>query len=300
MVLPTDHEERIARARLCLEGLSLGDAFGERFFVNPAIVDGLIEERALPGAAVWRWTDDTAMALSVVAELAAHGEIDRDSLAARFAASHRRDPARGYGPGAHRILDDISAGFSWDVAARGPFGGEGSMGNGSAMRSAPIGGYFSDDPALAAGMAALSADPTHAHPDGRAGAIAVAVAGALAASTTLSGDAFLARVVELTPEGPTRAGLERAVSLEHGLDARSVAARLGSGQKVLCSDTVPFSLWCASRNLDDYEAALWATVSGLGDRDTTCAIVGGIVALRLGEHALPAVWLAHREPLPAR
>jgi ADP-ribosylglycohydrolase len=60
---------------------------------------------------------------------------------------------------------------------------------------------------------------------------------------------------------------------------------------------VPFSLWCASRHLDRYEEALWATVSGLGDRDTTCAIVGGIVALRVGAEGLPRDWLARREPL---
>jgi len=34
--------------------------------------------------------------------------------------------------------------------------------------------------------------------------------------------------------------------------------------------------------------------------DTTCAIVGGIVALSAGREALPAVWLGTREPLPRR
>jgi ADP-ribosylglycohydrolase len=50
------------------------------------------------------------------------------------------------------------------------------------------------------------------------------------------------------------------------------------GGRVLAENTVPFALWCADRNLDALEEALWATVSGLGDRVTTCAIVGGIVA----------------------
>ena len=35
---------------------------------------------------------------------------------------------------------------------------------------------------------------------------------------------------------------------------------------------------------------------GLGDVDTTCAIVGGIVALSAEE--IPTLWLKHREPLP--
>jgi len=43
---------------------------------------------------------------------------------------------------------------------------------------------------------------------------------------------------------------------------------------------------------------MWATVSALGDRDTTCAIVGGIVACYTGVVGIPPDWLAAREPLP--
>ena len=71
-------------------------------------------------------------------------------------------------------------------------------------------------------------------------------------------------------------------------------AALGNGTGVSCQDTVPFCLWCAGTHLDSYEEALWLTVAGLGDRDTTCAIVGGIVALR---SEIPTAWLAAREPL---
>ena len=52
---------------------------------------------------------------------------------------------------------------------------------------------------------------------------------------------------------------------------------------------MPFALWCAARHIDNYEEALWATVSGLGDRDTTCAIVGGVVTLATGRRAILAV-----------
>ncbi len=62
------------------------------------------------------------------------------------------------------------------------------------------------------------------------------------------------------------------------------------------SDTVPFTMWCAARHLHDYEQAMWTTVSGLGDRDTTCAIIGGIVALS-PLATIPATWQAAREPL---
>ena len=50
--------------------------------------------------------------------------------------------------------------------------------------------------------------------------------------------------------------------------------------------------------MENTPEALWTTLSGLGDRDTTCAIVGGIVACRTGVEGIPAEWLAAREPLP--
>ena len=62
---------------------------------------------------------------------------------------------------------------------------------------------------------------------------------------------------------------------------------LGTGHDISAQDTCPFALWCAGGHLDSYEEALWLTVSGLGDRDTTCAMVGGIVALSAGVDSIP-------------
>jgi ADP-ribosylglycohydrolase len=71
--------------------------------------------------------------------------------------------------------------------------------------------------------------------------------------------------------------------------------RLGTGNEVSAQDTVPFCLWSAAYHLENFEDALWWTARGLGDCDTTCAIVGGIVALSAPE--IPALWLERREPL---
>ena len=43
MTTPTT---RLERAHIALEGLSVGDAFGERFFLHPNIVEGLLAQRA--------------------------------------------------------------------------------------------------------------------------------------------------------------------------------------------------------------------------------------------------------------
>lgn len=57
------------RAILSLEGFALGDAFGEAFFVgNDVAAAAHIERRELPSGS-WRWTDDTAMAIPVAADV---------------------------------------------------------------------------------------------------------------------------------------------------------------------------------------------------------------------------------------
>lgn len=57
----TINDVRLDRAHVALEGLSVGDAFGERFFVHPDVAGRLIAERALP-VPPWSYTDDTEMA----------------------------------------------------------------------------------------------------------------------------------------------------------------------------------------------------------------------------------------------
>jgi ADP-ribosylglycohydrolase len=58
-------------------------------------------------------------------------------------------------------------------------------------------------------------------------------------------------------------------------------------------------LWVVAHHADSYAGALWTVASALGDIDTTCAIVGGIVALRTGLAGIPPAWRAAREPLPS-
>ena len=70
----------------------------------------------------------------------------------------------------------------------------------------------------------------------------------------------------------------------------------GTGFQVSAQDTVPFCLWIVSHHLNNYEEALWTTAKGMGDCDTTCAIVGGIVSLSAKE--IPKIWLERRESLP--
>ena len=285
---------RLQRARGSLVGLSVGDAFGQTFFRGDAAA--AVGSRQL-SPSPWRWTDDTAMALGIVQMLQECGGIECDRLAEIFATNFSHEPWRGYGPGTAQLLEAVRHGADWRQQSEAAFGGSGSMGNGAAMRVAPLGAYFADDVAAVVDQARASAVVTHAHPEGVAGAVAVATAAAVAASGGTARD-VLAEALRCTPDSETRDGIRRASELPAHTDAVGAARALGSGWEILATDTVPFCLWCVFRNLDDYESALWLTAAGLGDRDTTSAIVGGIVGAGVGEEAIPGHWLRACEPLP--
>ncbi|GAB3876937.1 ADP-ribosylglycohydrolase family protein [Kibdelosporangium lantanae] len=275
-----------------LDGLSVGDALGAQFFMVGRSIPDLMADR--PPAGPWEWTDDTEMACGLVAELREHGTVDQDRLAASFA--DRCEPYRGYGAGAVTILHRIRKGMPWRESAGVAFDGKGSCGNGAAMRVAPLGAYFADDIVAVVKQARLSAEVTHLHPEGVAGAVAVAVAAALAVRTpSVPPTEFLATISEVVPGGQTGKMIKRARRLL-GKSVEEAAYELGNGSRVTAQDTVPFTLWVAATYLGDYPGAIKACVRAGGDVDTTCAIVGGIVAAGAGQ--VPTAWLSAREPLP--
>ena len=242
------------------------------------------------------------MALSIYESLRVAKGIDQDRLARSFA--ERYEGSRGYGPAMHRLLGQIRAGHDWATASRGQFSGQGSYGNGAAMRVAPIGAFFADDLDAVIEHAARSAVVTHGHPEGVAGAIATAVAAAYAWRSRVEGTTpgvgkFLDLILPSVPDSIVRERLYHAQSLDPEASIRLGSAALGNGSEISAQDTVPFALWCAGRHLGDFQEAMWWTVAGLGDRDTTCAIVGGIVALHVGAAGFPHEWRLFREPLPA-
>jgi len=294
--MPT-HEERLALARLSLDGLSIGDAFGDRFFIHADMAQTLIRSRAFPKEP-WAFTDDTNMALSIYENLHLHQDIEQDSLSKSFAEHYAAD--RGYGPAMHRLLSRIGEGESWRDVAPNLFDGQGSYGNGGAMRVAPVGAYFFDNLETVVEQARKSAEITHAHEEGIAGAIAVAVAAAVVLDLRHNeGDTttFFDRVLAHVPESEVKSRIKRARDIRSKV-VDHVIGMIGNGYKITAQDTVPYALWCVAQHMDNFDDALWLTASGLGDVDTNCAIVGGIVSLYVGEAGIAHYWHEKRESLP--
>lgn len=313
-------QQRLSRAQRSLEGLSVGDAFGEQYFMSfemaaryaesgeiagppydftDTFIQKLIDRRELPTSPPWRWTDDTALAIEIVANLSRFGEINQDELARGFSRRYRLDPRRGYGGAMHSLLP-VLAFEPWRAAASSLFNGSGSFGNGAAMRVAPIGAYFADDLDACVRSAVRSAEVTHSHPEGVAGAIGVTLAAAwawrLQGEKMPIGADFLDLILPLLPDSEVKKRTMQARDFPDDVTGEEAADILGAGFDISAQDTVPFVLWCAAQHPDHFEEALWLTVSGLGDRDTTCAMVGGIVA---APGVIPDAWLSAREPLPS-
>lgn len=254
---------RLRRALDSLRGLAVGDAFGACWAADSAVMTS-----PLP-TGPWLWTDDTEMACSIVDVLARFGRIDQDALATSFVTHY--DIYRRYGPGTNRILRLLRAGRG---SGRGHGATEPPCGSPRSARTS-----FADDIDRVIAAATASAEVTHTLPDGIAGAIAVAVAAATAA-TYSSTEEWLDHVIEHTPDGTVRRGIRYAAKLLTSTDPHLAAAELGNGAQTSAADTVPFCLWTAANHPADFPRALRTAASTGGDTDTTCAIVGGILATR--------------------
>ncbi|MFF3842652.1 ADP-ribosylglycohydrolase family protein [Streptomyces sp. NPDC001930] len=288
-----------------LHGLAFGDAFGDRWFgILRREGPEALESRTPPPEPLWQWSDDTAQAVVLVRELAdGDGCVDQDRLARGLAAAYADDTHRGYGASMHDVLRRIGAGEPWREVVAGQFDGQGSWGNGAAMRVAPLGAWHAADLDVVAEQAARQSTVSHQHPEAVAGAVAVAVAAALA-TLSRGGPAparpeFLRAVAARLPDSDVRSGLRIAARMPEHTSVRHAAEVLGSGYRMSGPDTVPYALWCAAGHLDDLHEGLWFTVAGRGDIDTTCAVAGGVIAARTGVAGLPAAWHAAREPLPS-
>lgn len=293
--------ERLKYAKTSLIGLSVGDAFGETFFGEEEKVLHRISKREL-STSEWHFTDDTVMGIAVYKTLEQYGEIRQDELAKLFASNYTKDWHRGYGGTAHDILQAIYAGVDWRNVSPKVFDGMGSMGNGAAMRVAPIGAFYYDDPEIIKEQARLSAEVTHFNEEGIAGALAIALTAGIILeskikSNILSANEIIEKVYNETPESDTKYAIRKALQIPKNSNIDFAISVLGNGSRVIAPDTVPIAIWCIAHYKDNYEEALWKMVSALGDRDTTCAIVGSVVALNTGIEGIPANWIKSTEPV---
>ncbi len=233
-----------------------------------------------PSGRTLYYTDDTQMAIGVAETLIESGEIREDVLCAAFAENY--DPDRGYGQGARRVLRAIVKGGDWRRVAETQFPG-GSLGNGAAMRAAPVGLLFCHDLDRVAEQAALSAMPTHVHPIGIDGARLIALAVALAArSDRFDRGEFLAELADRAETEEFQWQLSNACQIS----AEQTLAGFGNG--VEAHRSVVTAILCFANSPDDYSSAVRQAIGQGNDTDTLAAMAGAISGARLGIAGIPA------------
>lgn len=280
------------RFRGCILGQAVGDALGAPFETMPAsaiyyefgFARNII---ARPPVDQLEYTDDTQMMIGVAETLVAHGQIDQTELMRAFVANF--DAARAYGPGTHQIIDVASVGGDWRALSATIFAG-GSLGNGAAMRVAPVGLLFHDDLDRVAEQAVYSAVPTHSHPVGVDGARLFAIAVALAVRKGAFDRA--AFFDELVRQAAT-AEFSDALSQAAAMTSNDNVGVLGTSLEAHRSVTTAIA--CFASYPDSYTDAVGRAIGLGGDVDTIAAMVGALCGARLGVQSVPAHLLSMLE-----
>jgi poly(ADP-ribose) glycohydrolase ARH3 len=174
----------------------------------------------------------------------------------------------------------VRAGGDWQAVAATVFPG-GSLGNGAAMRVAPVGLLFHRDHATLLEQARLSALPTHTHPVGIEAAQIFAAAIALVLTRPFEPAAFWSTLRALAATDDLAYALRIASKL-------SPDDTLGTlGNRLEAHRSVPTAIACFARHPDSYAEAICHAISLGGDTDTLAAMAGALSGAYLGASALP-------------
>lgn len=277
------------RFRGALVGTAVGDALG-------APAEGLVR---VPGSYLdsldddppnLRYTDDTAMTIGVARSLVERDGFDGDHMAGVLADIYRQEPRRGYGSGPPIVFELRERGVPWDEAATRLFDGEGSFGNGAAMRVASVALHAYPDREAAADLARGTAIITHSHPEGIDGAVIQAVAiETVLTSVSIESDQITTGLLD---DASTSALREKLTFLAENADRplREISETLGNG--IAARDSVVTALACFLANPDDFPGAIKSAIGLGGDTDTIAAMTGALSGAHLGLEAIPEPWRA--------
>ncbi|TXT67716.1 MAG: hypothetical protein BAJALOKI1v1_20033 [Promethearchaeota archaeon] len=280
-------------------GSSLGDAIGELAF-QFGTKDLLLKH--VQSQNILRYTDDTAMAIGIAETIiSTKNDWTTKQLAEQFHTNYSREPYRGYGMGPPTIFNIVERSErDYQEVATSLFGGEGSYGNGAAMRITPLGIFYYDTEDLY-NIVERSAVATHTHPLGIDGATTLAkLLGILVLKKPENNDIekertdILTKLRDFAHTDEYKEKISRIFQLcENKTDIKKAEEDLGSN--VLAFTSVPFAIYTFFRNPDSYRETLLDTVLISKDRDTVGAMVGGLLGAYLGIDDIPTSWIEKLE-----
>jgi ADP-ribosylglycohydrolase len=289
------------KCRGVILGLAIGDALGwpTEFLAlsrikaqyGPAGITDLPASEA-------EFTDDTQMSLAIAEALIDAGQYDLETLmrqvSLRFiewldSPENNKAPGNACLEGARRLKQ----GIPWRAS-----GSIHSKGCGPAMRSAPIGLYYHDDPARLREVAIAAGTATHNHPTANAGSVATAYLVKLALDRDIPAERLTSDMIEkllsfcgdLSQE--FNAAILKVATVMH-LEPESALDKLGQGW--IAEEAVALALYCFLRTPDDYRATVTRAANSNGDSDSIACIAGAISGAWNGIQGVPPDWVQRIE-----
>lgn len=239
------------------------------------------------------YTDDTQMTISVLEELTENGEIRPESLQQRL--YRRFDPQRGYGSGFFTLVKTWEEGLPVAASAQRLFRGQGSYGNGAAMRVAPVALFFHNQPQRLLGQARAAAQVTHWHRLGIDGASLQAAAVSLALNRVRFSQ-WPEQLLNLNIDITFKDRVQLFTASNLLTLTRGQAVQL-LGNSVTSFGSVPLAIFSVLRSSSFAEAVSFAVACG-GDTDTIGAMAGAIAGAWYGYGQIPGQWLKSLENGP--
>ncbi len=294
----------------CLIGQCLGDALGfvvEGF--SPEACKRYVEDYLITGQTIefgrfpfpfGQYSDDSQLARELMQSYVTCKSFDPSNYAERIKLLFAEKRIVGFGYATKQAANRLSQGIPWEDSGTPPP----SAGNGSAMRAAPIGLFFFNDPQALIQAAHDQGRITHKDPRCSAGAVAISGAVSLVLQNKhIHVDSFISMLSdwlgmiepgfssELTklnqwitmPPDEAVTHISKA-----GLAADYVDEDGWRGISPFVVSSVLWSLYSFLRSPDDYLATICTAISAGGDVDTTAAMAGAISGAYLGLGAIPS------------
>ena len=247
-----------------------------------------------------QYSDDSQLARELMQSYAAQKKFDPADYAERIKRIFSEKRIVGFGYSTKEAAKRLAHGISWEESGAPPP----SAGNGSAMRAAPVGLFFYDNPQKLIQAAHDQGRITHKDPRCSAGAVAISGAvGLVLQDNELHPDRFVSTLAEWT--APFSQGFadglqtllhclsmppEKASLLiaDTGMDADYIDDEEWKGMSAYVVSSVLWSLYAFLRTPADYWGTVCTAIAAGGDTDTTAAMAGAVSGAYLGIGEIPS------------
>jgi ADP-ribosylglycohydrolase len=284
------------KAKGMIYGLAIGDALG--YAVEFISLDQIKMQYGpsgisdLPEPALF--SDDSQMSIAIAEALVSAGQKDIESIMSAVRSEfiqwyHSPENNRAPGNTCLQGVANMERGMHWTES-----GIKDSKGCGSAMRSAPIGFLYQNDPERLKQVASASGICTHGHKTGDAACIGASYIIKLALDG-IPPTEMIPKLLEFT-DGISEEFDEAILKVEQciGWDDEGRALDfLGEGW--VGEEALALALYCFMRYPDSYEKVIIRAANSNGDSDSIACIAGAISGAYLGVAAIPETWVSRIE-----